>query len=165
MHASITWKLLRYVRHRCLQQETTITGWTNHSGTDPTHPIRIGFSDLPMSYPLFCACELLLTPVLVSRRNEQWMGWPIGPEYEDQSNCTIAHQLKGKLLIAHGDLDDNVPLPASIKLVNALIEADKDFDMLIMPGRNHGFGNEPYFTRRRWNYFVTHLMGKTPPPA
>ena len=89
------------------------------------------------------------------------MGWPIGPEYEEQSNYEIAHQLKGKLLIAHGDLDNNVPLPASIKLVNALIEADKDFDMLIMPGRDHGFGNERYFTRRRWNYFVTHLMGNT----
>jgi dipeptidyl-peptidase-4 len=53
----------------------------------------------------------------------------------------------------------------SIKLVDALIAADKDFDMLIMPGRNHGFGNERYFTRRRWDYFVTHLMGETPPTA
>ena len=67
--------------------------------------------------------------------------------YEAQSNYTIADQLEGKLLIAHGDLDDNVPLPASIKLVDALIKADKDFDFLVMPGRNHGFGNEPYFVR------------------
>ena len=67
--------------------------------------------------------------------------------YEAQSNYTIANQLEGKLLIAHGDLDDNVPLPASIKLVDALIKADKDFDFLVMPGRNHGFGNEPYFVR------------------
>ena len=74
------------------------------------------------------------------------------------------HQLEGKLLIAHGDLDDNVPLPASIKLVDALITADKDFDFLVMPGRNHGFGNEPYFVRRRWDYFVQHLMHKLPPP-
>eukprot|EP01044_Picomonas_judraskeda_P016295 COSAG03_NODE_2872_length_2388_cov_25.361730_2_plen_78_part_00 len=49
----------------------------------------------------------------------------------------------------------------SIELVDALIEADKDFEMLIMPGRGHGFGNERYFTRRRWNCFVTHRMGKT----
>ena len=98
--------------------------------------------------------------------NEQWMGWPVKPgdHYEAQSNYTIAHQLEGKLLIAHGDLDTNVPLPASIKLVDALISADKDFDFLVMPGRNHGFGNEPYFVRRRWDYFVQHLMHKLPPP-
>ena len=58
------------------------------------------------------------------------MGWPVEEHYEAQSNYTIAHQLEGKLLIAHGDLDDNVPLPASIKLVDALIKADKDFDFL-----------------------------------
>lgn len=86
--------------------------------------------------------------------NEQWMGWPVGPEYDEQINYTIAQQLQGKLRIAHGDLDDDVPVPASTSsrlLIDALINADKDFDCFkCLPGRDHGFGNEPYFTRRRW---------------
>ena len=56
-----------------------------------------------------------------------------------------------------------MPLPATIKLVDALVKADKDFDFLIMPNRAHGFGNDPYFVRRRWDYFVKHLMGVEPP--
>jgi dipeptidyl-peptidase 4 len=56
-----------------------------------------------------------------------------------------------------------VPLPATIKLVDALVKANKDFDFLIMPNSPHGFGNDPYFVRRRWDYFVKHLLGVEPP--
>jgi dipeptidyl aminopeptidase/acylaminoacyl peptidase len=95
--------------------------------------------------------------------NEQWMGWPVDKHYEEQSNYTLAPKLEGKLFLAHGDVDENVPLPATIKLVDALVSANKDFDFLIMPNRAHGFGNDPYFVRRRWDYFVKHLIGVDPP--
>jgi dipeptidyl-peptidase-4 len=95
--------------------------------------------------------------------NEQWMGWPVDKHYEEQSNYTLAPNLQGRLFLAHGDVDENVPLPATIKLVDALVRANKDFDFLIMPNRPHGFGNDPYFVRRRWDYLVKHLIGVDPP--
>ncbi|MCH8293490.1 DPP IV N-terminal domain-containing protein [Candidatus Poribacteria bacterium] len=93
---------------------------------------------------------------------ETWMGFPLGEHYVEQSNVTLAHKLKGKLLLAHGELDDNVHLSSTLQLVDALIKANKDFDLLIMPGRFHGLGG-PYFTRKRWDYFVKHLLGIDPP--
>jgi len=95
--------------------------------------------------------------------NESWMGTPAGPHYEAQSNVTLAKNLKGKLLLAHGDVDENVPIAATLKLADALIAANKDFDLIVMPNRNHGFGNDPYFIRRRWDFFVRHLLGVAPP--
>ena len=95
--------------------------------------------------------------------NTQWMGHPIGEHYTAQSNLALAHRLEGKLLLAHGDIDENVPVSATIRMADALIEADKDFDLIIMPNQPHGFGNHPYFTRRRWDYFVEHLLGVEPP--
>lgn len=95
--------------------------------------------------------------------NEQWMGWPVEKHYEEQSNYTLAKNLRGKLFLAHGDVDENVPIAATIKLVDALVKANKDFDFLIMPNRSHGFGSDPYFVRRRWDYFVRHLLGVNPP--
>ena len=68
-------------------------------------------------------------------------------------------------VLAHGDVDENVPLPATIKLVDALVTANKDFDVLIMPNRMHGFGNYLYFVRRRWDYFVRNLLAIQPPRA
>lgn len=91
--------------------------------------------------------------------NTQWMGYPIGPHYEAQSNLALAHRLEGKLLLVHGDIDENVPVSATLRLADALIQADKYFDLLIMPNQPHGLGNHPYFTRRRWDYFVKHLLG------
>jgi hypothetical protein len=64
----------------------------------------------------------------------------------------------------HGDVDDNVPISATLQLVAALIKANKDFDLLIMPGETHGSGGDPYFIRRRWDYFVRNLLGVEPPP-
>jgi len=95
--------------------------------------------------------------------NEQWMGWPVGPHYEEQSNVTQAHKLQGKLLLTVGELDRNVDPASTMQVVNALIKADKDFDMLIVPGAGHGVGESPYASRRRMDFFVRHLLGVEPP--
>ncbi|WP_419165380.1 DPP IV N-terminal domain-containing protein [Candidatus Palauibacter sp.] len=84
--------------------------------------------------------------------------------YDNQANQLVAENLKGKLLIAHGTMDTNVPHSNTMLVVNALIAANKDFDLLLFPNRGHGFGNEPYMMRRRWDYFVRHLLGAEPPP-
>jgi dipeptidyl aminopeptidase/acylaminoacyl peptidase len=84
--------------------------------------------------------------------------------YEAEANQTLAKNLKGKLLLAHGALDDNVPPDNTYLVVDALIKAGKDFDLLMIPNAAHGFGPATnYMTRRRWDYFVQHLLGATPP--
>jgi dipeptidyl-peptidase 4 len=83
--------------------------------------------------------------------------------YDNQANQLVARQLKGKLLLAHGTMDSNVPMYGTLLVVNELIKANKDFDLLLLPNRGHGFGGEPYMIRRRWDYFVQHLLGATPP--
>ena len=95
--------------------------------------------------------------------NELWMGWPIGPHYEEQSNVTQAHKLQGKLLLTVGELDRNVDPASTMQVVDALIKADKDFDLLIVPGAGHGVGERPYASRRRMDFFVRHLLGVEPP--
>ena len=99
---------------------------------------------------------------------EKWQGllveYPDGTtSYDNQANQLEAHNLQGKLLIAHGTADTNVPMSNTLLVVDALIAANKDFDMLLFPNRGHGFGNEPYMMRRRWDYFVEHLLGAEPP--
>ncbi|TKJ35891.1 peptidase S9 [bacterium (candidate division B38) B3_B38] len=94
---------------------------------------------------------------------EHYMGSEVEDHYREQANSTIAHQLKGKLLLVHGDLDQNVHPYSTIQLVDALIKANKDFDLLIFPNRNHSLGRDPYFIRKRWDYFVKHLLGVEPP--
>ena len=69
----------------------------------------------------------------------------------------------GKLFLVHGELDDNVHLAGMMGLINALINANKDFDLLILPNRDHLLLIDPYFIRRRWDYFVRHLLGQEPP--
>jgi dipeptidyl aminopeptidase/acylaminoacyl peptidase len=83
--------------------------------------------------------------------------------YDGQANENIAKNLKGKLLLAHGTMDNNVPPYNTLLVVNELIKANKDFDLILLPNRNHGFGNEPYMVRRRWDYFVRNLLGAEPP--
>ncbi|RLD23658.1 MAG: S9 family peptidase [Bacteroidetes bacterium] len=83
--------------------------------------------------------------------------------YDNQANQLLAGNLQGKLLIAHGMMDGNVHPSNTMLVVDALIKADKDFDMLVFPNSRHGFGNSRYFLKRRWDYFVTHLKGETPP--
>lgn len=94
---------------------------------------------------------------------ERYMGLPVGPHYEEQANPTLAANLKGNLFIMHGEMDENVPPAASLQLVDALIRANKDFDFLILPNGSHSDGFHPYITRKRWDYFVKHLLGATPP--
>jgi dipeptidyl aminopeptidase/acylaminoacyl peptidase len=84
--------------------------------------------------------------------------------YEDQANQNYAKNLKGKLLLAHGTMDDNVPPYNTLLVVDALIKANKDFDLLMIPNARHGFGAANfYMMRRRWDYFVRHLLGAEPP--
>ena len=84
--------------------------------------------------------------------------------YDDQANQTLAKNLKGHLLLAHGTMDDNVPPYNTLLVVDALIKANKDFDLLMLPNQRHGYGNASnYMTRRRWDYFVRYLMGAEPP--
>lgn len=91
---------------------------------------------------------------------ERYIGLLDGDNYSRQANQTYADNLKGKLLIAHGGMDDNVPPYNSYLLVNALIKANKDFDLLIFPNARHGYGQDSYYmTRRRWDYFVENLQG------
>ena len=81
-----------------------------------------------------------------------------GDNYDSQANQNFAKNLKGKLLLAHGTMDTNVPPYNTLLVVNELIKANKDFDLILLPNRSHGFGNEPYMVRRRWDYFVRYLL-------
>lgn len=84
--------------------------------------------------------------------------------YEIQANQYMASRLKGKLLLAHGGLDDNVPPYNTYLVVDALVKANKDFDLLIFPNARHGYaGDSFYMMRKRWDYFVKHLLGTEPP--
>ncbi|MEE4214611.1 MAG: DPP IV N-terminal domain-containing protein [Bacteroidales bacterium] len=99
---------------------------------------------------------------------EKWQGlleeYPDGTSnYDNQANQLQAANLKGKLLLAHGTMDTNVPYYNTLLVVNELIAANKDFDLILFPNRGHGFSNEPYMMRKRWDYFVKHLMGAEPP--
>lgn len=87
-----------------------------------------------------------------------------GDNYDRQANQEMAGNLQGKLLLTYGTLDDNVHPNMTLAVVDALIRHNKTFDMLVLPNRNHGYGSEPYMVRRTWDYFVTHLLGETPPP-
>jgi dienelactone hydrolase len=94
--------------------------------------------------------------------NEQWMSWPLGPQYAASSNVDNAYRLQGKALIIVGEMDSNVDPASSLQVVNALVKAHKHFDMLFIPGQNHGvgvLGSEHY----RDDYFVHHLLGVEPP--
>jgi dipeptidyl aminopeptidase/acylaminoacyl peptidase len=93
--------------------------------------------------------------------NEQWMGL-FGTHYEAQSNVTNAHKLTGKLLLIVGELDTNVPFESTMRVVDALIRARKDFDLLMVPGMGHSDGGL-YGERRRRDFFVRHLHGIEPP--
>jgi len=84
--------------------------------------------------------------------------------YEMQANQSHAANLKGKLLIIHGGMDDNVPPYNSYLVADALIKANKDYDFLLLPNARHGYGGDRnYIMRRRWDYFVQHLLHATPP--
>ena len=83
--------------------------------------------------------------------------------FDPQANWRLASKLKGHLLLMYGTMDDNVHPVNTLRLIEELVKANKDFDSLELPNRNHGFAAEPYAIRRTWDYFVTHLLGVTPP--
>jgi dipeptidyl aminopeptidase/acylaminoacyl peptidase len=100
---------------------------------------------------------------------EKWAGIEVKTpggrsNYDSQANQNYAHNLKGHLLLAHGTMDNNVPPDNTLLVVDALIKANKDFDLLMIPNVPHSYGPASgYMTRRRWDYFVRYLAGDTPP--
>lgn len=95
--------------------------------------------------------------------NEQWMGVELGPLYDENSNVTWAKNLSGKLFLAHGELDENVPMAATVRLVDALIASNKDFEFLVVPNADHFLDDSPYFQRRRFDFFTEELIGRQAP--
>jgi dipeptidyl aminopeptidase/acylaminoacyl peptidase len=93
--------------------------------------------------------------------NEQWMG-ELGPHYAMSSNVDNAGKLEGKLLLVVGEMDTNVDPASTYQVVNALIKANKSFDLLVIPGAGHTSGG-PYGERKRNDFFVHHLLGVEPP--
>jgi len=100
---------------------------------------------------------------------EKWQGLEVKDKdgksnYDDQANQNHARHLQGKLFLIHGMMDDNVPPSSTMLVVDALVKANKDFDLLLLPHARHGYGMDSYYVmRRRWDYFVEHLLGATPP--
>lgn len=94
--------------------------------------------------------------------NEQWMGYPIDSSYVACSNVEMAHKLRVPLMLVVGEMDDNVDPASTMQVVNALIKANKDFDLLVIPGARHTMG-EAYGEHKRYDFFVENLMGKFPP--
>ncbi|MGB0598940.1 MAG: prolyl oligopeptidase family serine peptidase [Rubripirellula sp.] len=94
--------------------------------------------------------------------NEQWMGWPVGPHYGEQSNVTQAHRLRGDLMLIWGELDRNVDPASTMQVIDALVKANKDFEQLIVPGHGHGAAGHPYAKRRQADFFVRKLWNREP---
>ena len=94
--------------------------------------------------------------------NEQWMGWPLGPQYAESSNVDNAYRLQGDLLLIVGELDTNVDPASTLQVVNQLIKHNKKFDFLMVPGGGHGAGG-PYALHRLEDFFVHHLLKVEPP--
>ncbi|WP_406824337.1 DPP IV N-terminal domain-containing protein [Pedobacter sp. KACC 23697] len=95
---------------------------------------------------------------------ERYNGLVENSDYEAQANQNYAKNLKGKLMLVHGMMDDNVPPYNTLLVVEALEKANKSFDLVIFPNSAHGYGSySPYMMRRRWDYFVQHLLGAEPP--
>jgi len=94
---------------------------------------------------------------------ENYQGYPVGKQYVEQSNLTLAKNLQGKLLLVHGDMDNNVNPASTLRLVGELIKANKDFDLIIVPNGSHYLWEHPYVIRKLWDYFVQHLLGVQPP--
>jgi len=140
--------------------DTTRVGIFGHSagGYDAGHAV--------LEYPDFYKVAVASSADHDFRMEKDWwpemyMGWPVDSSYHQVSNITIAGKLKGKLLITHGGIDENVNPSATFKLAEALIRANKEFDMLILPSQRHGYQGayNDYFTKKKWNYFVEHLLG------
>jgi dipeptidyl aminopeptidase/acylaminoacyl peptidase len=99
--------------------------------------------------------------------NEAWMGWPIDESYARSSGVDNAHKLKGHVLLVVGELDMNVDPASTLQVVNALIKARKDFDLIVAPNEGHGAlrttGDIDYGLRRQYDFFIRHLRGEATP--
>jgi len=141
--------------------DTTRVGIFGHSagGYDAGHAV--------LEYPDFYKVAVASSADHDFRMEKDWwpemyMGWPVDSTYHQVSNITMAGRLKGKLLITHGGIDENVNPSATFKMAEALIKANKEFDMLILPSQRHGYQGvySDYFTKKKWNYFVENLLGE-----
>jgi len=94
--------------------------------------------------------------------NELWMGYPIGEQYKESSNVENAHLLQRPLMLVVGELDDNVDPASTMQVANALIKANKDFELVVIPGAHHTVG-ETFGEHKRYDFFVRHLLGVNPP--
>jgi dipeptidyl aminopeptidase/acylaminoacyl peptidase len=94
--------------------------------------------------------------------NEQWFGWPVDDSYARSSNVEDARKLQGKLLLIVGELDHNVDPASTMQVVNALEKANKDFELLVVTGSDHGAAESPYGKRRRADFLVRTLIGVEP---
>ena len=92
--------------------------------------------------------------------NELWMGYPVDDSYRLSSNVEFAHQITGDLMLVVGEVDHNVDPASTMQVVDALIKADKDFDLLVIPGSDHGAAESPYGRRRRTDFFINKLTRK-----
>jgi len=90
--------------------------------------------------------------------NEQWMGWPVDESYAENSNLTHIHKLKGALMLTVGEIDSNVDPASTLQVVNALIQADKDFEFYLIPNVGHSAGEMPHLRRKRIQFFQKHLQ-------
>jgi dipeptidyl-peptidase 4 len=154
---------IRELGRRYAWVDTTRVGIFGHSagGYDAGHAV--------LEYPDFYKVAVASSGDHDFRMEKDWwpemyMGWPVDSTYNQVSNITMAGNLKGKLLLVHGGIDENVNPSATFKLAEALVKADKEFDMLILPSQHHGYQGKfaDYFLKKRWNYFVENLLGEKP---
>jgi dipeptidyl aminopeptidase/acylaminoacyl peptidase len=94
--------------------------------------------------------------------NEQWMGWPVGPQYSESSNVDNAYRLQGKLMLVVGEMDKNVDPASTYQVADRLIKANKSFDLFFVPGGGHGAGGE-YGQRKLEDFFVHNLLNQETP--
>jgi dipeptidyl aminopeptidase/acylaminoacyl peptidase len=94
--------------------------------------------------------------------NELWMGYPVGEAYKRASNVENAHLLRRPLMLVVGEMDDNVDPASTMQLVNALVKANKDFELVVIPGARHTMG-EDFGEHKRYDFFVKNLLGVNPP--
>lgn len=94
--------------------------------------------------------------------NELWLGYPVGDQYKEGSNVENAHLLRRPLMLVVGEMDDNVDPASTMQVVNALVKANKDFELVVIPGAHHTMG-EDFGEHKRYDFFVRHLMGVNPP--